>query len=394
MATIRLHMLALPHTITTNEFSHCAYTGKVLRFSPMMRSRGFEVYHYGIEGSESGANKDINLMTRDEWNYFRVKSYKQLHPEISHDAAVKHLVDHKSFIGDLGNWSLPLYTEFNDRLRPRLQENYRSTTTDIICLPFGASHDRALAGLNMIVCESGIGYNDSVRPYRIFESYAWLHHELAKSGKWGQNYWFVVPNYFDSREWPLSLTPKLNTVGFFGRIYDGKGCHIIMEVAGRMPHVQFILCGQGNPEQFMKHPNIVYKAPISGKDRGEYLGSLTALLAPTMFIEPFCGVAVEAQMCGTPVMTQDYGAQTETVENMKTGIRCHTLQDYIVGIQMAIDGKFDRQYIHERAVKLYDMFEVGKKYEYAFKSIMDIHNGANGWYSKTSHLDTLNELPL
>jgi glycosyltransferase involved in cell wall biosynthesis len=162
-----------------------------------------------------------------------------------------------------------------------------------------------------------------------------------------------------------------------------------MEVASRLPHIQFVLCGQGNPEQFLKYPNIVYKPPISGKERGEYLGSLCALLAPTMFIEPFCGVAVEAQMCGTPVLTQDYGAQTETVENLKTGIRCHTLQDYVVGVQMAVDGKFDRKYIHERAVKLYDMFEVGKKYEYAFKCIMDVHSGKNGWYSKESHLDSL-----
>ena len=391
---IRLHMLALPHTVTNDDFSHCAYTGKVLRFPEMMMSRGFEVYHYGIEGSTTNATRDIQLMTRDEWDYFRVKSYKFLHPKISHDDAVKHLADHKSFIGDLGNWSTPLYIEFNDRLRPFLQANYRSTTTDIVCVPFGVSHDQALKDLNMVVCESGIGYNDSTRNYRIFESYAWLHHELAKSAKWGQNYWFVVPNYFDARHWPLSLTPKMNTVGFFGRIYDGKGCHIVMEVAARMPHVQFILCGQGNPEPFMKHPNIVYKPPISGTDRGEYLGSLTALLAPTMFIEPFCGVAVEAQMCGTPVLTQDYGAQTETVENLKTGVRCHTLQDYVLGVQLAIDGKFDRQYIHERAVKLYDMFEVGKKYEYAFKCIMDVHNGTNGWYSQTSHLNALNEFPL
>lgn len=389
-APIRLHILALPHTVTNDDFSHCAYTGKVLRFPEMMMSRGFEVYHYGVEGSTTNATRDIQLMTRDEWDFFRVQSYKFLHPEISHDNAVKHLADHKSFIGDLGNWSTPLYIEFNDRLRPILQANYRSPATDIVCVPFGISHNRALQDLNMVVCESGIGYNDSTRNYRIFESYAWLHHELAKSGKWGQNYWFVVPNYFDSRHWPLSLTPKLNTVGFFGRIYDGKGCHIVMEIASRMPHVQFILCGQGNPEPFMKYPNIVYKPPISGKERGEYLGSLCALLAPTMFIEPFCGVAVEAQMCGTPVMTQDYGAQTETVENLKTGVRCHTLQDYVVGVQMAIDGKFDRQYIHERAVKLYDMFEVGKKYEYAFKCIMDVHNGTNGWYSKESHLDALN----
>ena len=49
---IRLHMPAIPHTITTNEYSHFAFTGKVLRFAPMMISRGFEVYHYGIETSK------------------------------------------------------------------------------------------------------------------------------------------------------------------------------------------------------------------------------------------------------------------------------------------------------------------------------------------------------
>ena len=383
---IRLHILALPHTITNNDFSHCAYTGKVLRFPEMMISRGFEVYHYGVEGSTVKATKDVQLLTRDEWDILRISSYMMLHPEVSREDTIKHLTDHRSFIGDLGNWSTPLYQEFNNRLRPKLIENYRSTKTDIVCLPFGVSHDRALDGLDMVVCESGIGYNDATRNYRIFESYAWMHNCLANEKKWGQNYWFVVPNYFDAREWPLSLTPKLNTVGFFGRIYDGKGCHIVMEVASRLPHIQFILCGQGNPEPFLKHPNIVYKPPVSGTDRGEYLGSLQALIAPTLFTEPFCGVAVEAQLCGTPVMTTDYGAQTETVENFKTGVLCHTLQDYVVGVQLAVNGKFDRNYIRERAVSKYDMFNVGKKYEYAFKSIMDIHNGKNGWYSTDSHI--------
>ena len=386
---IRLHILALPHTITNNDFSHCAYTGKVLRFPKMMMSRGFEVYHYGVEGSTTGATREIELMTREEWDILRVMSYKHLHPQMSHDAVVKKLEDHKSFIGDLGNWSTPLYQEFNARLRPLLKENYRSTKTDIVCLPFGASHDTALEGQDMVVCESGIGYNDSKRPYRIFESYAWLHQVLGLEKKWGQNYWFVVPNYFDSREWPLSLTPQLNTVGFFGRIYDGKGCQVVVEMARRMPHIRFVLCGQGDPSSFMVSPNIVYKPPISGTERGEYLGSLTALLAPTMFIEPFCGVAVEAQLCGTPALTTDYGAQTETVENLKTGMLCHTLQDYCLGIQMAVDGKFDRQYIRDRAVRLYDMFNVARKYDYAFRSIMDVHNGTNGWYSPESHLECL-----
>jgi len=332
-------------------------------------------------------------MTREEWDTLRVMSFKQLHPDVPHTDVVKRLEDHNTFIGALANWSTPLYREFNSRLRPLLQENYRSTKTDIVCIPFGASHDAALDGLDMIVCESGIGYNDSKRNYRIFESYAWLHQVLGVEKKWGQNYWFVVPNYFDSVEWPLSLTPHINTVGFLGRIYDGKGCHIVVEIARRMPHVRFILCGQGNPTQFLVCPNIVYKPPISGTERGEYLGSLQALVAPTLFIEPFCGVAVESQLCGTPAITPDYGAQTETVEQFKTGVICHTLQDYCVGIQMAVDGKFDRAYIRERAVRLYDMFNVAKKYEYAFKSIMDIHNGKNGWYSDESHLLPPKTLP-
>ena len=76
MTTIRLHIPAIPHTITTLEYSHCAFTGKVLRFAPMMRSRGFEVYHYGVEGSESGANEQIQLMTKEEWSAMREQSYK------------------------------------------------------------------------------------------------------------------------------------------------------------------------------------------------------------------------------------------------------------------------------------------------------------------------------
>lgn len=385
MATIRLHILALPHTITTSEFSHCAFTGKVKRFAPMMRARGFEVYHYGVEGSDSGANVDVDLMTKTEWEVFRFLSFKKLNPTVSHDEAVRRLEDPTQYVGNLANWSTHLYEEFNIRLKSELKKNYRAVATDIVCLPFGRSHDSALDGLNVVTVESGIGYPDSYRNYRIFESYAWLHHTLAKGNKSADNYWFVAPNYFDISEWKLSLSPLPNTIGFFGRINDGKGCHFIVEIAKRMPQVTFILCGQGDPTPYLKSPNIQYKEPIHGADRSAYLGSLTALVAPTQWVEPFCGVAVEAQLCGTPVITVDYGAQTETVEPFKTGIHCHTLADYCLGIQMALDGKFDRQYIRDRAVARYSLETVGKNYEYILKTIMDVHNGANGWYSPNSH---------
>ena len=392
MSGIRLHILGIPHTITRNDFSHCAFTGKVLRFAPMMRSRGFEVYHYGVEGSESGADKDVQLLTVDEWQKLRVDSYIKLKPEVTKEDAEKKLADPTQFVGDLGNWSTPLYEEFSNRLYPALLEHYRSSKTDIVCIPFGRTHDRALDKIpNLVIVESGIGYPNSYRGYRIFESYAKMHSQLGSDKSWGKNYWFVCPNYFDSREWPLSLTPHVDTVGFLGRIYDGKGCNIIPEIAKRMPTVRFILCGQGDPSKYLTSPNIHYKPPIHGEERAKYLGSLQAILAPTGFVEPFCGVVVEAQLCGTPAITVEYGAQTETVEPFKTGMMCHTLQDFCLGVQMAVDGKFDRAYIRERAVRLYDMMNVARRYEYAFRSILDVHNGKGGWYSPVSHIEVLNE---
>jgi len=81
MSKIRLHLPSIPHTITCSEFSHCAFTGKVQRFSPMMRSRGFEVFHYGVETSESGADKDIQIFTKQEWHMLRIESCKIIHPD-------------------------------------------------------------------------------------------------------------------------------------------------------------------------------------------------------------------------------------------------------------------------------------------------------------------------
>jgi glycosyltransferase involved in cell wall biosynthesis len=112
-------------------------------------------------------------------------------------------------------------------------------------------------------------------------------------------------------------------------------------------------------------------------------------MCPTKYLEPFGCSSVESQLCGTPVISTDCGGYVETVEHFKTGLRCHTLADYCKGIQMALDGFFDRAYIRERAVKLYDMYNLAPQYEYALKSIMDIYNPAkHGWYSPDCHMAT------
>ena len=59
----------------------------------MMRSRGFEVFHYGVEGSQSGADKDIDIFTEKEWNELRIESYKVKYPKLSLDQIMNRLMD-------------------------------------------------------------------------------------------------------------------------------------------------------------------------------------------------------------------------------------------------------------------------------------------------------------
>jgi glycosyltransferase involved in cell wall biosynthesis len=393
MTTIRLHLLGLAHTITCDKYSHCAFTGKVQRFAPMMRSVGYEVFYYGNEGSVSGANKEFQVLSSDEFRALQKSSFKFLQPKLTEEEIEKKLQDSTQFIGDLANYGAPIYKVFNQRLRELLKANYRSTSTDIICLPFGPAHEEAIQGLDFVCVESGIGYPNAYKNYRIYESYAELHYEYSRCQKACENYWFVCPNYYNLEEWAFqAIAPKKPRFGYFGRICDIKGLWIVYEIAKLFPEYEFIVCGQGDFKPYDKLPNLIYQPPLHGKiDRGAYLGSLTALIAPSMYLEPFCGVTAEAQLCGTPILTHDYGAFVENVEQFKTGLRCHTLADFSHGINLAVNQKFDRTYIRERAVKLFDMYNVARQYDYAFKSIINIHNGTNGWYSSLQAIHLLGE---
>jgi hypothetical protein len=58
---MRFHVLAVPHTITTKEYSACAFTQKVLKFCAMMMARGHTVLHYGHEKSVVECTEHITV---------------------------------------------------------------------------------------------------------------------------------------------------------------------------------------------------------------------------------------------------------------------------------------------------------------------------------------------
>jgi len=115
----------------------------------------------------------------------------------------------------------------------------------------------------------------------------------------------------------------------------------------------------------------------TGQKRADLFSNAKAAFVPTTYIEPFGAVAIEAQMAGTPAITTDFGAFTETVEHGKTGYRCHTLDHFVWAAKNV--HTLDPEYIHRRAVANYSMDAVRWKYQEYFEMLTDLWG--QGWYT-------------
>ena len=352
---MRLHLIGIFHTQAKASFSHCAFTGKALRFPRMMQAEGYEVIEYSNEGSEAGATEHVPILTAKEFDAIYGDRKKT------------------DFYGDNATIGSKAHQLFEERLIVELRR--RLGKEDIICHPFGHAHQILMDKFpNHHHVETGIGYPTLMpNSFRIFESYAWMHHHQGQEKRQGRNYEWVVPNYFDLDEWQPSYEPG-NYLAFLGRICSVKGMDTIKEIASYSPW-PIILHGQGDPTPW-EHPNIEYRGPISGTARSEFLRNARAALMPTNFTEPFAGSGVEAMLCGTPLIAVDYGAFTETIIDGVTGFRCHTLQDWIDAIHDA--DKLDRRVIAETARSRYSLKTCGKKYNKIFQDVNNLNK--KGWY--------------
>lgn len=372
-----LHMIGLFHTIPNHHYDHCAFTGKVLRFAKMMQAQGYKVIEYSNGKSLSGANEQVQIYTEQE-----VAEYTK-----TVDNFMK-----------LAVMNTPMWQNFQDRLIPELAKRIKKY--DIVCHPFGTAHSILVSRFpEAFHVETGIGYDTGdFGAFRVFESYAWMHYhqgkdqikndkgEVIQQGRRGKFYEWVVPNYYNPNDWEPNYE-KGDYILYLGRVFEGKGLYVIQEISKHFKE-KIKIVGMGDPTPFMA-PNMEFLGPIVGqKERSDLLRNARVVLMPTLYTEPFGGVAVEAMMCGTPVVTTDYGVFPETIEHGKTGFRCHTLGDFLAGIVAA--ETLDRKYIADRARRLYSLEAVGKKYDVIFKQITELQG--SGWYSLESHY--IEEPPL
>jgi hypothetical protein len=363
-------MIGLFHTIPNHNYDHCAFTGKVLRFAKMMQAQGYKVIEYSNGQSLSGADEQVQIYTEQE-----VAEYTKT-------------VDNFMKLAVMGT---PMWQNFQDRLIPEVAKRIKKY--DIVCHPFGTAHSVLVSRFpEAYHVETGIGYDTGdFGAFRVFESYAWMHYhqgkdqikndkgELVQQGRRGKFYEWVVPNYYNPNDWEPNYG-KGDYILYLGRVFEGKGLEVIKEISYHF-NEKIKIVGMGDTTPFVA-PNMEFLGPIVGqKERSDLLRNARVVIMPTLYTEPFGGVAVEAMMCGTPVVTTDYGVFPETIEHGKTGFRCHTLGDFITGILAA--ETLDRKYIADRARKLYSTDAVGKMYDVVFKQIYDLKD--RGWYTTHSH---------
>lgn len=353
---MRLHLIGIFHTRSTLQYSHCAFTGKALRFPRMMRAQGYTVIEYSNAGSEAGSDLHVEMLSEAE--------FEQLYGSRPGTA----------FHGDDATVGSPGHTLFESRLIPALERHLQPG--DIICHPFGHAHSILLERFpNHQHVETGIGYPTLMKgSFRIFESYAWMHYHQGRENRNGHSYEWVVPNYFDLDDWQPRHDPG-DYLAFLGRICHIKGMDTIYAIADHSPWPIYI-CGQGDPTPW-EHPNIHYLGPIHGHQRSDFLRNARAALMPSVFTEPFAGSGVEAMLCGTPLIAVDYGAFTETIIPGTTGFRCHTLADWLAAINAA--ASLDRTHIADITRSRYSLEACGPLYDKIFKDLAALRG--KGWYA-------------
>ncbi len=212
--------------------------------------------------------------------------------------------------------------------------------------------------------------------YHVFESYAWMYsvygslindaHDLN-----GRFYDTVIPNYFDVNEFDIG-TGKRNYLLYIGRLIERKGIQIAIDVA-KETGLPLHVAGKGD---YPLPDWVTYHGVVKPEERSELMGGAIATLVPTLYIEPFGGVSIESLFCGTPAITTDFGAFTETIDKK---CRCNSIQSFINAVEKAQDiTALQHRELAYKTRNKYSLDVIGPQYDKYFNHLNTLWS--NGFY--------------
>lgn len=352
----RIHLLALPNTQTTRAYSLDGFCQATIRFARMMKALGHTILLYASEENEAPCDELITVIKKEE---------------IETLLGVNGTPYQYAYIEA---WS-PIWQLANARTIKEIQK--RKQPHDLICLIGGGSQRSVTdAHPDLFAVEYSIGYEGSYSPFRVFESQAWMHRTYGSQGVVdGRFYDTVIPLFFDPSEFKFRAKKEPFAL-YVGRLIPRKGVAIACQAAAAAG-VPLKIIGHGDTS-LVTH-GAEYLGAVNADERNDWMSRASAVFCPTQYVEPFNSVAVESQLCGTPVISTDFGGFTETVEQGETGFRCSYLGEFVRALKEAPG--LDTRYIHNRAVRNYSMQSIGPQYEKYFERISTLWGA--GWNTLT-----------
>lgn len=221
----------------------------------------------------------------------------------------------------------------------------RKTAGDVIACFFGVDNKLACdMNADCKAVEPSIGYraNGVFAPYRVFTSYANMHYFYGERGMLMSPSWFdeVIGNPFTLSEFKCEYH-KDDYYLYFGRVCEEKGVHLAIQATAKMGK-KLIIAGPGSLQALgygVIPEHVEHVGVADAEQRKQLMSKAKALFGLTYYLEPFGNMIIEANLSGTPVITTDWGAFPEIVEEGKTGYRCKNFSDILTAMRNIEDGK-------------------------------------------------------
>jgi glycosyltransferase involved in cell wall biosynthesis len=115
---------------------------------------------------------------------------------------------------------------------------------------------------------------------------------------------------------------------------------------------------------------------VGPDERRVLLAGATAVFVPSMYLEPFGGVAVESLISGTPIITSDWGVFPEYNTSGLTGYRCRNMAAFVQAARSCLAGDIKSEACRERG-EAFSLENVAPLYEAYFQDLLDLWTG--GW---------------